>query len=197
MKRICWSTALFSVLLAGSADGAPPPQLDATVARALATFQTPGLAVAIVENDRVSVAKGWGIRSLEERTPVTADTLFRIASCTKPFTATLVGQLVDSGKLNWDDRMTAVVPDFGLSEAYASHEVRVRDLLAHRSGLGLGAGDLLFAPPTTYTRAQILRHLQQVPLAHGLRERFAYNNLGFVAAAPQWPSHSIRAGRKQ
>lgn len=181
MKRIRWSTALLSALLAGSAAGAPPPQLDAAVARVLATFQTPGVAVTIVENDRVSVAKGWGVRSLEDRAPVTADTLFRIASCTKPFTATLIGQLVDSGKLSWDDRMAAVVPDFGLSEAYASHEVRVRDLLAHRSGLGLGAGDLLFAPPTIYTRAQILRRLQQVPLAHGLREHFAYNNLGFVA----------------
>jgi CubicO group peptidase (beta-lactamase class C family) len=182
MKSSCWWIFSLCIVLASSAVAAPPPHLDATVARVLATFQTPGVAVTIVENDRVSVAKGWGVRSLEERAPVTADTLFRIASCTKPFTATLIGQLVDDGKLSWDDRVAAVVPDFGLSEAYASHEVRLRDLLAHRSGLGVGAGDLLFAPPTIYTRFQILRRLQQVPLAHGFRERFAYNNLGFVAA---------------
>lgn len=173
---------LLCIVLASGAAAAPPPHLDATVARVLATFHTPGVAVAIVENDRVSAAKGWGVRSLEDRAPVTADTLFRIASCTKPFTAALIGQLVDDGKLSWDDRMAAVVPDFGLSDAYASHEARIRDLLAHRSGLGVGAGDLLFAPPTIYTRAQILQRLRQVPLAHGLRERFAYNNLGFVAA---------------
>lgn len=182
MKNARWLIVILCSAVVNGAAAAPPAHLDATVARALETFDTPGVAIAIVEKGDVALAKGWGLRSLAGVARVDADTLFRIGSCTKSFTAALIGGLVDDEKLQWDDRVVDVVRGFGLADAYASHEVRLRDVLAHRSGLGRGAGDLLFVPPTIYTRAQTLHRLRSVPLAHGLRERFAYNNLGFLAA---------------
>lgn len=182
MKNALWLAGILCSAIVRGVAAAPPAQLDSTVIRALETFDTPGVAIAIVEKGAVTLAKGWGQRSLTDTARVDTDTLFRIGSCTKTFTAVLIGGLVDEGKLHWDDRAADVVPGFGLADAYASHEVRLRDLLAHRSGLGRGAGDLLFAPPTIYTRAETLRRLRYVPLAHTLRERFAYNNLGFLAA---------------
>ena len=80
--------------------------LDATVARTLKAFEVPGLAVAVVKDGQVVVAKGYGVRSLATREPVDANTLFGIASNTKAFTAAALGLLVDEGKLHWDDKLT-------------------------------------------------------------------------------------------
>jgi len=134
---------------------APPPAatpplevaaVDAVVARTLKAFDVPGMAVAVVQDGRVVLAKGYGVRSLATKEPVDANTLFGIASNTKAFTTAALGLLVEAGKLRWDDKVTDYIPEFKMYDPYVTAEFTVRDLLTHRSGLGLGAGDLMQFP---------------------------------------------------
>ena len=131
-----------------------PPNFDAYVAHALKEFDTPGLAIAIVKDGQVVLAKGYGVKRLGDPAPVDAHTLFQIASNTKAFTAAGLAILMDQGKLQWDDRVTQFIPDFALSDPYVTREFTVRDMLTHRSGLGLGAGDLLWFH-SNYSRHEV------------------------------------------
>ena len=92
----------------------------------------------------------------------------------------MLATLVDEGKLTWDTKVADVLPGFKLQDAYASSEMTVRDLLVHRSGLGLGAGDLMFYPPTDLTRAEIVRNLRYIKPATSFRSTFAYSNMMYV-----------------
>src|SRR5450830_2098155 len=112
--------------------------LGADVNRVLKTFDVPGIAIAIVKDGQVVATQGFGVRKLGDPAPVTGRTLFEVASNSKAFTAAALAQLVDQGKLNWDDPVTKHLPDFQMYDAYVTHEMTVRDLLTHRSGLGLG-----------------------------------------------------------
>jgi CubicO group peptidase (beta-lactamase class C family) len=96
------------------------------------------------------LAKGYGVRKLGESTPVDEKTLFGIASNTKAFTSAALAMLVDEGRITWDDPVTKHLPAFQLHDPYVTREMTIRDLLTHRSGLGLGAGDLLWWPPTDF-----------------------------------------------
>jgi CubicO group peptidase (beta-lactamase class C family) len=159
-----------------------PPDFDALVARAMETFEVPGMAIAVVKDGRVVLAKGYGVRELGKPAPVDARTLFGIASNTKAFTATALGLLVEAGKIEWDAPVINYLPWFQMSDPYVTREMTVRDLLVHRSGLGLGAGDLLLFPETTYTRREILRRLRFIPLARSFRSAYAYDNILYLAA---------------
>src|SRR5579863_4603528 len=120
--------------------------IDTVVEKARRTFEVPGIAVAVVKDGQVVVAKGFGVRKLGESAPVTANTLFGIASNTKAFTAASLAMLVDEGKVKWTDRVIDYLPSFQMADPYVTREMRIRDLLVHRSGLALGAGDLMFFP---------------------------------------------------
>jgi CubicO group peptidase (beta-lactamase class C family) len=159
-----------------------PSDFDALVSRAMKTFEVPGMAVAVVKDGKVVLAKGYGVRKLGEPAPVDARTLFGIASNTKVFTATALGLLVEEGKLAWDTPVTRYLRWFQLSDPYVTRELSVRDLLVHRSGLGLGAGDLLLFPETTYSRREIVERLRDVPLATSFRSAYAYDNVLYVTA---------------
>lgn len=159
-----------------------PAQLDEWVEKARQRFEVPGMAIGIVKDGQVVAARGYGVRRLGGPAAVDAETLFGIASNTKAFTAAALAMLVDEGKLKWDDKVTQYLPAFALSDALVSRELTVRDLLTHRSGLGLGAGDLMFWPDTKITRAQVLAGARHLPMASGLREKYAYNNTLFVVA---------------
>lgn len=161
---------------------AAPPDLDQWVARAMQIFDVPGIGLAIVKDDTVVVAKGYGVRKLGEPTLVDARTLFGIASNTKVFTATALGLLVAEGKIAWDAPVVRYLPDFALSDPYVTHELTVRDLLVHRSGLGLGAGDLLWWPESTYNRKQVAERLRYIPLATSFRSAYAYDNVLYLIA---------------
>lgn len=161
---------------------AQPADLDAWVDRAQYEFEVPGVAVAIVKDGKVVLAKGYGSRNLARPGAVDPHTLFGIASNTKAFTAAAIAILVDEGKLNWDDPVQKYLPQFQLADAYPTREVTIRDLLSHRAGLGLGAGDLLYWPDTTFSRAQVVSAARHLPLVSSPRSRYAYNNLGFVVA---------------
>ena len=162
-----------------------PAQLqdfDAYVERVRKTFDVPGIAVAIVKDGQVVMEQGFGRREMGKPARVDAHTLFAIASNTKAFTAAALQQLAEQGKLKMDDRVIDHLPWFRMSDPYVTHEMRIRDLLAHRSGLSLGAGDLLYWPPTSYTTKEVVQRLRHVPLAHGFRSHYAYDNILFAVA---------------
>lgn len=161
---------------------APPYNLDATVAAAMKAFDVPGMAVAVVKDGQVVSAKGYGVKTLGQPASVDERTLFGIASNTKVFTAAAIGTLVDEGKLQWDAPVIKYLPWFRLSDPYVTHELTIRDLLVHRSGLGLGAGDLLWWPASTYTRRQIAERLAYIPLATSFRSAYAYDNVLYLIA---------------
>jgi len=168
--------------LAAAAQTGPPPDLDAYVRRVMERFEVPGVAVAIVKDDRVVVAKGYGVRALGGDAPVDAKTLFGIASNTKLFTATALGILVDDGKLEWDAPVIRYLPDFAMYDAWVTRQMTVRDLLVHRSGLGLGAGDLMFWPPTDFTRPELVARLRYIAPATSFRSAYAYDNVLYPVA---------------
>jgi CubicO group peptidase (beta-lactamase class C family) len=177
---------LWTLSLSGQA--APPADLDAYVASALKTFDVPGMSVAIVKDGRVVLAKGYGVRKLGDPTPVDEHTLFGIGSNTKAFTTAALATLVDDGKISWDDRVYERLPGFRMYDPYVSHEMTIRDLLTHRSGMGLGEGDLLFWPHTTFTRDDIIYRLRFMKPATSFRSGFAYDNLLYIAAGQIIPA---------
>src|SRR5256712_12355406 len=136
-----------------------PRDFDAYVARTMKQFEVPGLAIAVVKDGKVVLAKGYGVRRLGDSARVDERTLFGIASNTKAFTATAIGILVEEGKLQWDAPVVNYLPWFPMYDPFVTRELTVRDLLVHRRGLGLGAADLLGGPsPTTY-RMEVARVL--------------------------------------
>jgi CubicO group peptidase (beta-lactamase class C family) len=176
---------LASLLLFTSSSNAQQISLrdfDRYVDRVLHEFEVPGAAVAIVKDGRVVSAKGYGVRTLGRPEQVDRQTLFGIASNTKAFTATALALLVEDGTLEWDKPVIDYLPSFRLSNPYVTSELTVRDLLVHRSGLPLGAGDLLWWPPTTYTRAEIVDRLRHLPLTTSFRSAYAYDNVLYAVA---------------
>jgi CubicO group peptidase (beta-lactamase class C family) len=158
---------------------APLNGFDDYVNKALREWEVPGLAIAIVKDDRIVLAKGYGVRKLGDPTPVTERTLFAIGSSSKAFTAAAIAMLVDEGKLKWDDPVTKYLPAFQLYDPYVTRELTVRDLLSHRSGLE--RGDFLWYG-SEYDRDEILRRTRYLKPTWSLRSTFGYQNLMFLAA---------------
>jgi CubicO group peptidase (beta-lactamase class C family) len=161
---------------------APPKNIDVYVESVQKAFEVPGIALAIVKDGKVVLAKGYGVRKLGEAAKVDEHTTFGIASNSKAFTATALGMLVEEGKLEWDAPVIRYLPWFRLADPYVTRELTVRDLLVHRSGLGLGAGDLLWWPTSTYNRKEIARRLQYIPLVTSFRSTYAYDNVLYLVA---------------
>jgi len=166
--------------MATAASAAPPPDFDAHVDKAIRDHGVPGMAIAIVEQGKIVHAKGYGVRRLGGTEAVDADTLFPTGSTGKAFTAAALAILVDEGKLGWDDKVIDHLPDFRMYDAWVTREMTVRDLLVHRSGLGLGAGDLLFIPRSSRSRADIVRALRNLKPATSFRSNYAYDNILYI-----------------
>jgi CubicO group peptidase (beta-lactamase class C family) len=181
-RQIALLVSLLLVALPLLAQQAPPADLDEYVARSMKTFEVPGMAVAVVKDGKVVASKGYGVRKLGDATPVDQNTLFGIGSNTKAFTAALLATLVDEGKISWDDPVYERLKGFEMYDPYVSKEMRIRDLLCHRSGLGLGEGDLMFWPHTTFTRDEVVYRLRYLKPATSFRTTYAYNNLMFLTA---------------
>ncbi|MFM7676084.1 MAG: serine hydrolase [Synechococcus sp.] len=164
---------------------APGTGVDAEATRrisrwALTTYEVPGIAVALVQNGQLVLAEGFGVRDLSRGAPVTARTVFQLASVSKTFTAATVAALVDRKKLAWEQPMVAVLPEFRLADAYAGQWVNARDLLTHRAGFPAFFGDLF--DQLGYDRADVLRRIRYVKPATSFRDRPAYSNIGFFLA---------------
>ncbi len=177
-RAVGWVAAVW--LAAGAVFAALPPALadfDAYVERVRTTFEVPGIAVAIVKDGQIELEKGYGVRRLGGSSPVDAHTQFAIASNTKAFAAATLAVLVDEKKLKWEDRVIDHLPWFAMSDPFVTREMRIRDLMVHRSGLALGAGDLLYWPATDYSTEEVVRRLRHVPLATSFRSAYAYDNI--------------------
>ncbi len=141
----------------------------------------PGLAIAVVHADKVVYLKGFGVRELGTSDRVDADTVFQLASVSKPLAATVIAGVVGDRIVTWDSKTSDLDPAFRLSSDYVSGEVTLRDLLCHRTGLPEHAGDLL--EDLGYSRAEVLRRLRFQKLTGAFRSSYAYTNFGFTEAA--------------
>jgi CubicO group peptidase (beta-lactamase class C family) len=178
------SLLLFSILclIPRSHAAQAPPDVDRYVADVMKTFQVPGVSLAVVKDGKVVLAKGYGVKALGNPAPVDARTRFGIASNTKAFTATALALLVEEGKLEWDAPVIRYLPSFAMYDPFVTRELTIRDLLVHRSGLGLGAGDLLWWPESTYDRKEIARRLRYIRPATSFRSAYAYDNVLYLVA---------------
>jgi len=157
--------------------------IDSLVERTLTTFEVPGIAVAVVKDGKIIHAKGYGVRSLNTLQKVDAHTQFGIASNSKAFTAAALGILVDEHKITWDDKVTDHIPEFKMYNPYVTDDFSIRDLLTHRSGLGLGAGDLMFWPDSNnFTKKDIIHNLRFLKPVSNFRTQYDYDNLLYIVA---------------
>ncbi len=187
--RSQWVAAIFVASVTSLwAQNTPPADLDSYVGNSMKTFDVPGMAVAIVKDGKIVLAKGYGVRKLGDPKPVDEHTMFGIGSNTKAFTTAALAGLVDAGKLSWDDPVYQRLPGFVMYDSYVSHEMTIRDLLTHRSGMGLGEGDLLFWPQSTYTREEIIYKLRFMKPASSFRSHYAYDNLLYMTAGQIIPA---------
>ena len=164
---------------------APGADFDEYVNKAIKDWGVPGVAIAIVKDDKIVFAKGFGVRELNKSEPVDQHTLFAIGSSSKAFTAASLAILVDQAKIKWDDPATKYLPGFQLFDPYSTREMTVADLLTHRSGLQ--RGDLLWYA-SDYDRDEVLRRVRYLKPSWSLRARFGYQNIMFLAAGQIIPS---------
>ncbi len=158
-------------------------EVDRLVEDALEKFNVAGAAVGIVKDGEVFLAKGYGLKSVEGKEKVDARTSFAIASNTKAFTATALAILVEEGKLSWQDRVVEYIPEFKMYNEYVTQNFNIQDLLTHRSGLGLGAGDLQFWPSgSDFTMADLLTNFQYFEPVSAFRTKYDYDNILYMVA---------------
>jgi CubicO group peptidase (beta-lactamase class C family) len=156
-------------------------KLDAYLESSRQTWGVPGMAVAIVNNGEVVLSRGYGVLEMGRAEKVDTDTLFAIASNTKAFTAAALAVLVEEGKVTWDDPVRKHLPYFELYNPYVSEEMRIRDLLCHRSGLGTFSGDLLWYL-TSYSPEEVIHRARHLKPAGAFRASYGYSNLMFITA---------------
>jgi len=171
--------------IAGSASLAttPSPQaIDRTVARAMETFHAPGMAVSVVYDGKVYYSEGHGVAEAGKRAEITDRTLFQIASLSKAFTNAALALLVEDGKLDWDDPVIDHLPEFRMYDPWVTREFTVRDMVTHRSGLPLGAGDLLIFPQAETSREEVVRAMRHLKPSSSFRSEFDYDNLLYIVA---------------
>ncbi|WP_029286967.1 serine hydrolase [Pedobacter sp. R20-19] len=158
-------------------------QIDSLVEKTLTTFNVPGIAVSVIKDGKIIHLKGYGVRSIKTNKKVDENTLFGVASNTKAFTAAAIGMLVDEKKITWDTKVTDVIPEFKMYDAYVTSEFTIRDLLTHRSGLGLGAGDLMIWPDSsTVNKNQLIHNLRYLKPVSSFRTKYDYDNLMYIVA---------------
>ncbi len=151
------------------------------IVEGLSDWDIPGLAIAIVHQDEVIFSEGFGVLHKERDELVTSETLFGVASTTKAMTATVLGILVDQGKLNWDDAVVDYLPDFRLHDDWVTSHITVRDLLTHRSGYGRMTGNRL-QYMTHEPRSELLYRLRYLEPEAEFRTRYVYSNMMYMVA---------------
>ena len=182
--------ALLLAVVAAPAFAGPVPRerveaavarIDAMAADLVAAGEVPGLAIGVVHDDAVVWTKGFGLRRAGSAEAVDPDTVFQLASMSKPISATVVAALVGEGVVGWDDRIRDLDPGFALRDPYPTAEVTVRDLFNHRSGLPGSAGNDL--EQIGFDRATVMHRLRLAPASSSFRSGYSYSNAGFTAGA--------------
>ena len=157
------------------------PKLEELISQVIAKGDVPGLSIAIVHDDEVVYLKGFGLRDIGKPEAVDADTVFQLASLSKPISATVVAALVSEGIASWDSRVVELLPSFQLHDPYPTSQVTVRDLFSHRSGLPGDAGNELEG--IGFDRAEVMRRLRFVSPSSSFRAGYSYSNMGLTAGA--------------
>jgi CubicO group peptidase (beta-lactamase class C family) len=158
-------------------------QIDSLVADALLKFKVAGAAVAVVKDGKVIHSKGYGLVDITTKQAVNENTNFQIASNTKAFTTTALAILEEEGKLKWTDKVIDHIPEFKMYDDYVTQNFNIQDLLTHRSGLGLGVGDLMFFPDgTDFTIQDVVTSFQYFKPVSAFRTQFDYDNLLYMVA---------------
>jgi CubicO group peptidase (beta-lactamase class C family) len=155
-------------------------KIRSEIERAYNTFEPTGMAVAIIKDESV-ILQAFGKRSEKTGKPVTNESLFNIASCTKPFTSTAIGILVQQGKIDWSDKVTEYIPELELKYPYITNNLTIEDILSHRSGLSTFTGDLLWYH-TDYSNEEIIQRMEFLPIENQFRADFGYQNNMFMIA---------------
>jgi len=157
------------------------PKLRELARQVVARGEVPGLSIGIVYRDEVVFVEGYGVRETGQAETVSADTVFQLASVSKPLAATVVAALVSDGVVTWDTRIRDLDPDFALPDAYPTAQVTIRDLLSHRSGLAANAGNDI--EDLGFSREEILKRVRYTKPGGSFRASYAYSNFGFTAGA--------------
>ncbi len=158
-------------------------EIDEIIENAMETFNVTGVAVGIVKDGEIIFTKGYGVKSIETNAAVNEHTGFAIASNTKAFTTTALAILEEEGKLSWHDKVVDIIPEFKMYDPYVTANFNIQDLLTHRSGLGLGAGDLMIFPDSTdFTIKDILNNFQYFKPKSAFRTKYDYDNLLYMVA---------------
>ena len=152
---------------------------DQEVLKEMEQWEVPGLALAIIKDDAIVYKKGYGVLKIGEKTPVTEKTLFAIGSCTKAFTATALGMLIDEQKAAWDDPVAKHLQGFQLSDPYLTREVSLRDLLAHRCSLD--TADILWYRMGVSSKS-LLEKIRYLQPNGAFRSHYTYHNLMYMVA---------------
>lgn len=177
------SVLIFSLGNSLFGQGVNSAQIDALVSRALESTPSVGIAVAVVKDGELIHSKGYGIKSIDSNKKVDEHTLFAIASNSKAFTAAALSILVDEGKLKWEDKVIDHISEFKMYNDYVTANFTILDLLTHRSGLGLGAGDLMFFPDgADFTIKDVLNSFQYQKPVSAFRTKYDYDNLLYIVA---------------
>jgi CubicO group peptidase (beta-lactamase class C family) len=168
-------------MIHGAALEAALEKLDALAQAKIAEGAVPGMAIAVVQNDAVVFTKGYGVRDVDTGEPVDADTVFQLASLSKPVSSTIVASIVGAGDASWDSIVADRLPDFVLMDDYVTRNASLRDCFAHRTGVpGLVGADL---EVLGFTRDEIMHRLRYVPVSGKFRQTYSYSNIMMTAGA--------------
>jgi len=187
MKKTARSSFLFIVLLllfsVANAQTLEKQlaEIDQYANKVMTDWKQPGMAIAVVKDDKVVFAKGYGKLNINEPKAVDENTLFAIASNSKAFLATSLAILVDEGKIKWEDKASKYLPDLVMYDPWVTKELTIRDMLTHRNGLATFSGDLLWYE-TTYSPDEIIHRTRYLKPVSDFRTRFGYQNIMFIAA---------------
>ncbi len=184
MKFLTYSLIFFMLIISGNFTySQTDDQVDSLVIHAMSMFRVAGVAVGVVKDGKIVHLKGYGVKSNATGESVNEFTDFAIASNSKAFTTTALALLVEEGKLNWDDKVVNYIPEFTMYNPYVKENFNIQDLLTHRSGLGLGAGDLMIFPDgSDFTMEDIINNFQNLKPVSAFRTKYDYDNLLYLVA---------------
>jgi len=189
LRRVLTCVLLYPLLLTiVHAKPLTSTEIDDVVEDSMSRFDVPGIAVGIIKNEKIVHLKGYGLREMGKSPGVNPDTVFKVASNSKAFTTAALAILVDEGKLSWQTKVVDIIPEFRLSDPWVTSRLNVLDLLTHRSGMNIGAGDLMLWPePNKFTRSDIIYGLRHFDLVKQFRSEYAYDNLLYIVAGELIP----------
>lgn len=182
MSRLTALSSVWLAILATPALAEPPAGFENRAEEVRQQIGAPGMAIAIVEDGAPVFVRGFGTTAQTGGQPVDAETIFPTGSTGKAFTTAALGLLVDRGLIGWDDKVIDHLPQFRMYDHWVTGEMTVRDLLVHRSGLGLGQGDLLFVPRSHLSREEVVHRLRYLAPKTSFRSEYAYDNVLYIAA---------------